>query len=160
LLLPFYNGSAFITKGEDITPEEYAKGERVCLISENFANLNGLSVGDVLRLPLYRANYQSAPLDDFYERAPDIKTGTVGVGWHIGPPLNADGKPYPVFSDHEYVIKGIYQNSVYGKDARFSMGANTVVIPAASVKESDADNILAYGPMQDTTTSFKSPTVP
>jgi predicted lysophospholipase L1 biosynthesis ABC-type transport system permease subunit len=37
------------------------------------------------------------------------------------------------------------------------MGANTVVIPAKSVRESDADNIIAYGPMKDTTTAFQIP---
>jgi hypothetical protein len=37
------------------------------------------------------------------------------------------------------------------------MGANTVVIPAKSVRESDANNILAYGPMKDTTTAFRIP---
>jgi putative ABC transport system permease protein len=152
LLLPFYNG---IAAGEDITPEEYAGGERVCLISENFAKMNGIAVGDTLRLPLYCANYESPPSYGFYEVDPDA-TATVSFQWFIGPPLNADGKPYPVFSDHEYIVKGIYSNT-RSNDAAYDIGGNTVVIPAASVRESDADNIIAYGPMRDATTAFQIP---
>lgn len=155
LLLPFYNSTAAIAAGEDITPEEYAGGERVCLISENFAKMNNIAVGDTLRLPLYCANYESAPIYGFYEVAPD-SIATVPIQWFIGPPLNADGKPYPVFSDHEYVVKGIYSNT-RSNNAAQDMGGNTVVIPAASVRESDADNIIAYGPMTDATTSFQIP---
>ncbi len=43
LLLPFYNETAFIAEGEDISPEEYESGARVCLVSANFAKMNGLS---------------------------------------------------------------------------------------------------------------------
>ena len=155
LLLPFYNGTAAIAEGEDITPEEYANGERVCLVSENFAKLNGISVGDTLRLPLYCANYQGAPRDGFSEIDPDTTMSGL-FDWGIGPPLNAGGYPYSVFSDHEYTVRGVYSNT-RGNSAIIDMGGNTVVIPAASVRESDADNILAYGPMQDTTTAFQIP---
>jgi hypothetical protein len=146
LLLPFYNGTAFILEGEDISAEEYANGERVCLIPQNFARGNGLAVGDMLRLPLYYANYQNAPIDTF---------NTIGIRFSFSL-LNAKGKLYPIFSDHEYLIKGIYQ-SIEGSGSRQGMGKNTVVIPSSSVRESDADNILDYGPMQNTTTSFQIP---
>ncbi len=156
LLLPFYNGTAYITKGEDITPEEYSSGERVCLVSENFAEMNGLSPGDMLRLPLFYADYQYAPSERYIED--DFDAWLPGMlWWYIASPLNADGGMYPVFSDHEYIIKGIYGNSIYGSDATRSMGANTIVIPAKSVHESDENNILAYGPMTDTTTTFQIP---
>lgn len=146
LLLPFYNGTAFILEGEDISAEEYANGERVCLIPQNFARDNGLEVGNMLRLPLYYANYQNAPIDNFTKS---------GMGFNFSL-LNAEGKVYPVFSDHEYLIKGIYQ-SIEGSGSNQGMGHNTVVIPSSSVRESDADNILAYGPMQNNTTSFQIP---
>ncbi|WP_207650760.1 FtsX-like permease family protein [Sporobacter termitidis] len=154
LLLPFYNGTAYVSRGEDITSEEYETGERVCLVSENFAKLNNITPGDTLRLPLYFADYQNAPNDRF----PEVDHTTIGGAfeWNIGSPLNADGEPYPVFSDHDYTVKGIYSN-MPGTDAAYAMGANTVVIPAASVRESDADNILAYGSMKDTTTTFQIP---
>ena len=155
LLLPFYNGTAYIAQGEDIAPEEYENGERVCLVSENFARMNGISLGGTLRLPLYCANYESAPNDGFDE--PTYGEGNGGIfGWDIGPPLNAEGEPYPVFSDHEYVVRGIY-SCESGNDAACAMGANTIVIPANSVQESDENNILVHGPMRYTTTTFQIP---
>ena len=96
LLLPFYNGLANITEGEDITPEEYANGERVCLVSENFAKMNGIAVGDALSLPLYSANYQSAPRDWLSEVNPDSTMSGL-FGWFIGPSLDAKSEPYFVF---------------------------------------------------------------
>jgi hypothetical protein len=156
LLLPFYNDTAFIVEGEDISPEEYENGDRVCLVHENFARINNLAQGDTLRLPLYYADYEYAPNDKFYGYDLDNTPGGWTIGWEISPPLNADGEPYPVFSDHEYIIKGIYSNTK-NYDAAYAMGANTVVIPEKSVHESDADNIIAYGPMKDTTTVFQIP---
>jgi hypothetical protein len=153
LLLPFCNDTASVVEGEDISPEEYELGDRVCLVPENFAKINGLSLGDTLRLPLYYADYQYAPNDNFHGY--ELGEGLT-FGWDIGAPLNANGEPYAVFSDHEYIIKGIYSNTP-GNDAAYAMGANTVVIPAASVHESDADNIIAYGSMKDTTTAFQIP---
>jgi hypothetical protein len=156
LLLPFYNDTAFIVEGEDISPEEYENGERVCLVPENFAKINGLALGDALRLPLYCANYKYAPNDNFYGYDLGNAPGIQFITWEIGSLLNADGEPYPVFSDHEYTIKGIYSNTP-DLDAAYAMGANTVVIPARSVRESDTDNIIDYGPMEDTTTAFQIP---
>ena len=144
LLPPFINGTAYILEGEDITAEEYAKGEKVCLVSQKFAKNNTLSLGDTVRLPLFYANYRDAPVDN-----------TSGLGGRDSL-LNSEGKLYPIFSDHKYRIKGIY-SSIESSGSSHGMGTNTIVVPAASVKESDADNILAYGPMKDTTTSFQIP---
>jgi hypothetical protein len=152
LLLPFYNETASIVAGEDITPAQYADGERVCLISEGFARENGLSPGDTLRLPLYYADYANAPLENFGDS--DLTNGGGLFIWNDIAPLDAGGEPYKVFSDHEYVIRGVYYNSP-GNDPAFAMGCNTVIVPAASVRESDADNILAFGPMRDETTAFQ-----
>jgi hypothetical protein len=154
LLLPFYNGAANIVEGEGITPEEYEVGKRVCLIPEGLANINGISPGDALRLPLYYSDYENAPIDRFSNIDFAYMSGV--FEWDIGAPLTSEGKPYTVFSDHEYTVKGIYSNGT-GKDPAYAMGINTVVIPAKSVRESDKDNILAYGPMKDTTTTFQIP---
>ncbi|NLA86897.1 MAG: hypothetical protein GX847_06350 [Clostridiales bacterium] len=154
LLLPFYNGTAAIVEGEDIAPDEYSTGERVCLVSAVFARRNDISPGDTLRLPLYFADYQHAPNDVFYDF--DFSTGNGAWSLDLSSPLNADGKPYSVFSDHDYIVNGVYYNTP-GSNSAYSMGANTVVIPAASVHESDENNILTYGPMTDTTTTFQIP---
>ncbi|MDR1299634.1 MAG: hypothetical protein LBJ84_05225, partial [Oscillospiraceae bacterium] len=156
LLLPFYNETANIVAGEDLTPKEYETGDYLCLIPENFAKRNGISLGDALRLPLYYANYENAPNGDFadynYPSASAVSWGTIHIE---NSPLTADGKPYPIFSDHEYIVKGIYSCAA-SSDAALSMGG-AVVIPAASVRESDENNIRAYGPMKDATAAFQIP---
>ncbi|MCL1835392.1 MAG: hypothetical protein FWG48_04450 [Oscillospiraceae bacterium] len=156
LLIPFYNGTALVVEGEDITAEEYENGDRVCLISENFASMNGIGVGDMLRLPLYYADYRYAPGEMFR----DISGTHISVAgifrWYMGPPLNAVGEPYGVFSDHEYVVKGVYSGD-HTRENSEALGANTVVVPATSVRESDADNIIEFGPMKHNTTTFEIP---
>jgi hypothetical protein len=86
LLLPFYNNTASIVEGEDISPEEYKSGGYVCLVSENFAKINSLALGDALHLPLYYADYQYAPNDNFHDY--ELIIGGA-IGWETGSPLNA-----------------------------------------------------------------------
>ena len=157
LLIPFYDGITYVVDGGDISVDEYRDGERVCLISEAFAERNGIAVGDSLRLPLYYADYATPPSYALFELNQLISDGIQRIAnWDIGPPLNADGEPYRVFSDHEYYVKGIYRTTP-GDDVDRALGANAVVIPAASVRESDEDNIVAYGRMMHATTSFEIP---
>jgi len=156
LLLPFYNGGASIEIGEDITAGEYAAGERVCLVSNEFANFNGLSVGDSVRLPLYFADYKNAANDVLYGLDIHLSGAGTLVSWNAGSLMNAKGEPYQVFSDHDYVIKGIYINAP-NHESEWGLGANAVIVPAASIQESDAENILAYGSMLDATTAFQIP---
>lgn len=144
LLMAFYSGSANITEGRDISPEEYTKGAKVCLVQRQFAQYNGITPGDSLPLPLYYADYLHTPM----------VTGNL----YYGGLLNAQGKAYPVFENSAYTVVGIYDN--YGasyESSDFDLVGNTVIIPAASVKNSDAQNIIAWGPMRAATTSFEIP---
>ena len=153
LLLPFYYGNAYIIDGDDITPDEYRNGERVCLVSEYFAEINSLSIGDTISLPLLCADYRHAPNSMF----PEIDHSIGGASWWImSPYLNADGNLFEIFSEQKYIIKGFY-TSISGTDANHAIGANTVIIPMASIQESDEYNIIDYGPMLDTTTTFQIP---
>ena len=156
LLTVFYDGLAYIVEGEDISAQEYENGDRVCLVSENFANRNGISPGDALRLPLYFSNHSVSPVYWFIEPDPGYAGHPRAVRWEIEAPLNDDGVPYEVFSDHEYIVKGIYSGPAWA-DSLFELGANTVIVPTASIRESDEDNIIAYGRMMHATTSFQIP---
>ncbi|WRS26202.1 ABC transporter permease [Oscillospiraceae bacterium MB08-C2-2] len=150
LLMSFYNGNSNVTQGRDITKEEYRTGDRVCLITQEFASLNGFSVGDQLALPLYYADYRDSAGRDFSPG--DV---LLGIPDHL---LNAQGKCYEVFEENEYTIVGIYNEiNKVTRSSGFDMPANGVVIPAASVKNSDENNILDYGPMMDYNTVFQIP---
>ena len=150
LLMSFYNGNASIVDGRDITAEEYSRGQLVCLISRQFAELNGYAVGDTLPVKLYYADYRDSASRDF---PPD--------GLQLGNPnhlLNAKGKCYDVFEQHDYTVVGIYNEiNQASYSSGYDMAGFGVVIPGASVRNSDANNILDYGPMKGFNTVFQIP---
>jgi hypothetical protein len=147
LLMGFFEGNSNIIDGRDISDDEYGSGSNVCLIQQGFAKLNNLVVGDTLPLPLYYANYRSAvsrnfPLDG-------------GVSFDFGL-LNEQGKSYSVFENSNYTIVGIYTVSGAAYMASgFEAGRHMVIIPSASVKQSDERNIIAWAPMQAYNTSLE-----
>lgn len=150
LLMSFYNGNSSIVQGRDITAEEYGQGQLVCLISRQFAELNGYAVGDALPITLYYADYRDSASRDF---PPD--------GLPVGNPnhlLNAQGKCYDIFYHSNYTVVGIYNeiNQISNSEG-YDMAGFGVVIPSASVRSSDANNILDYGPMKGYNTVFQIP---
>lgn len=143
LMMAFYNGDVWISSGREFTEEEYENGEKVCLIDEKFARRNGLETGDSIRLPLLYANHRFSAGECF---------GSSGLGATLL--LNTEGECYPVFEDGDYTIVGMYDGTTGFMDG-YGLGYNEIIIPARSVKNSDADNMVAYGPMQSSTTSFQ-----
>jgi len=150
LLMMFYHDQAFIKAGRDISETEYDEGKRVCLIREEFAKLNGLHVGDMLRLPLYYADYEESP----GIRYPEKSGGSYQIKFIEGL-LNAEGKPYEPFWDTEYKIVGLYETVGGGTAA--ALGRNAVIVPSKSILQTDENNIAAYGPMRFESTSFSIP---
>lgn len=150
LLMSFYNGNSTIVDGRDISEDEYRNGERVCLISQEFAKMHGYAIGDTMPLPLYYADYCDSASRDF---PPD--------GLAVGNPnhmLNAEGKCYEVFENQKYTIVGIYNEINKASSSNgYDMAGYGVVIPGASVTNSDANNILDYGPMKGFNTVFQIP---
>ncbi|MDE7318247.1 MAG: ABC transporter permease [Lachnospiraceae bacterium] len=143
LLMPFYTGEAYLVSGRDFTEEEYAQGEKVCLIPEGFARKNGLKIGDQIRLPLLVADHAYSAGIQY--------SASGGAGYSF---LNAGGEPYEVFEDSQYTVTGIYGGNA-GMLEEYGMGYQEVLIPGRSVKNSDADNIVSYGPMKGSTTAFQ-----
>ncbi len=146
LLIPFYNGAAYVQEGSDISEDQYRNGDLVCLVSSSFARMNNLSVGDKIKLPLYYANYRSSAGRAYGQ-------SEMWFGFNL---LNAKGDVYPIFFEEEYTIVGLYL-SIGGNSSGYTMAKNEVIIPTKSIKASDKDNIVAYGPMMGYTTSFQIP---
>lgn len=143
LMMPFYNGEAFISSGREFTEEEYVNGEKVCLLSETFALKNDLELGDQIRLPLIYANHKNAAGIQFHTS-----------GLRVTALLNAQGEIFPAFEDSMYTIVGMYSGRV-GFTDEYGLAHNEILIPSRSVKNSDEDNLVAYGPMLGSTTSFQ-----
>lgn len=147
LMLPFYNGDAFILDGDELSEEDYKLGNKVCLISRSFAKLNSLKVGDKIHLPLRTANYAD--------------TANLGIDqehWAGISLLNAEGKGYEVFEESDYTIKGIYDTLPGTALATgYRLHENEIIVPRNSIKNSDENNILKAGIMKGYTTSFEIP---
>lgn len=143
LMMAFYNGNAYISQGREFTEEEYARGDRVCLVSEVFASREGLVIGDELPLALQYANYRRTAGRSF-------ATNTAAAFTLI----NAEGEIYPIFEEGNYKIVGMYGGQSGLRD-EYGLGYNEIIIPSCSVKHSDADNILESGPMAGSNTSFR-----
>lgn len=142
LIMAFYTGDAYIAEGETFSEEDYAQGNKVCLVPERFAFRNRLKVGDSLHLALRYANYSQSP----------------NIGRGEGR-LTAEGEVYEAFEDSEYEIKGTYAVGVVSTegDWGYMLERNEVFIPTASIKNSNENNIAAYGPMKGYTTAFQIP---
>lgn len=143
LIVPFYQGDTYISSGREFSDYEYRSGAKVCLVPELFASTNGLTLGDFIRLPLLTANYHKSAGQIFYTNA-----------LRPYPLLNVKGEIYKPFEDSSYEIIGIYGGST-GLGSEYGMGFNEVIVPINSIKNSDADNIVDYGSMTGSTTSFQ-----
>lgn len=143
LMMAFYRGDVAISEGREFSEEEYDKGMKVCLVSDKFAANNDLNVGDSIRLPLIYADHK-------------FSGGFIYRNYGVMAPcmVNAKGEIYPVFEDSSYEIIGIC-SGLAGTGDDYGMGYQEIVIPSKSVKNSDADNIVYYGPMNGSTTSFE-----
>lgn len=146
LLMPFYNGDAYITDGRDISDGEYEKGETVCLVSETFAQNNNMAIGDIVITRLYYTNSRNAASENF---------GTDGSQTFNFNILNADGETPTVFEESGYRIVGIYSTAIGAELSRYGMAGDEMIVPTNSIKRKD--NILAYSAMQGNTSSFQIP---
>lgn len=148
LLAAYHENQFTVIDGREISPEEFAGGSAVCMVTHEFARVNGLQVGDTLKLPLYFADYRD-PASEIFGYGGGAITGTL---------LDEEDKPFEPFFEGRYEIVGIYRYTEEGKQAMpgtSEMARDMVIVPAASVTASDEKNIFASGPMLGTTTSFQ-----
>lgn len=148
LLMPFYQGDAYICEGNDISQEEYETGEKVCLVSRTFAQNNALSIGDMVHTALYYTNAKDAASRNYGI------DGTQGFSFNF---LNADGEVPAVFEESTYKIVGIYDTVSAEISRSYQMAGDEMIVPMNSIQNRDSCNILAYGPMKGSTTSFQIP---
>ena len=149
LLPSFHDRTVYVREGRTFSAEDLENGAAVCLVSEEFARKNGLSIGDKVELPLYGVNKKDSPHRTFGD----------GSGLRTFSLLNAQNRTYTPFWTAKYEIIGTYYSvGTYGKPAgSIEMALNLFLIPANSVKTDFAGNIVDSGPMQRATTSFQIP---
>lgn len=148
LLMPFYNGQAYISEGRDISEEEYASGSKVCLAPRPFMENNGLSVGDQVKVQLLLTDTRVNAGRRFWLDG--------SVGFYSGM-VDTNGEPLQVFETSEYEVVGIYDVTVSGTESIFDPGADELIVPMESIEARDGKNLMACGPMKDATSSFQIP---
>lgn len=141
LLMPFYEGSAWVYEGRYPTQEEYAEGSLVCLAPREFAENNGLSVGDQVMTRLY----YTCPADDAEKNFMIMGGGSYNFSF-----LGADGERLSPFEEKAYTIVGLYDYTPAVK----GLGREELIVPLHSV-EKKTENIVQYGAMADGSTSFQ-----
>lgn len=115
----FHLGSAAISEGRPITPEEYASGAKVCVISEQVAENQQWKVGDKLNMQLFESDY--IPNAPFVPKQPIY-----------------DAQETPFVSEGEYEIVGIYSLYPYTGYAELApdtldFSPHTIFVPTNSI---------------------------
>lgn len=146
LLMPFYNRQSYICEGRDISEEEYTSGSKVCLAPKKFMENNGLSLGDRIKVQLlYTDTHINAGRKFWLDGSIGFYSGLVDTA----------GEPLQVFETSEYEVVGIYDVTISHEDSIFDPGADELIVPMESIEARDGKNLLASGPMTDTTSSFQ-----
>ena len=108
----FHLGSAAISEGRPITPEEYASGAKVCVISEQVAENQQWKVGDKLNMQLFESDY--IPNAPFVPKQPIY-----------------DAQETPFVSEGEYKIVGIYES--YPSAGNTELAPDTLEVPSFAI---------------------------
>ena len=126
-LIPDFNYHyASIIDGREFTVEEIASGARVCVISRQVAEKNGLSVGDTLPLQFYEHDDNSVYRDTLAEG--------MGVVYPL-PEFYTTMTPFAGDTE-QYTIVGLYsQKDTWSNvgDNLYAFTPNTVFVPKAAV---------------------------
>lgn len=143
LIPTFHSKNAFMDRGRKITPEEFASGAKVCMVSDIVA-LGGVRVGDKINLSMKMALYGYQPND--------MDTFEFSCGYIPFKPLDTQGRPLKTFFEDEYEVVGIYRQ-VYPNTGE--LYGEAVIVPTKSITASDENNIVYYSPMNSWSTSFR-----
>ena len=120
----FARGDSRITEGRDFTQEELTRESQVCIISENLAVGNGLSVGDTIPMQTYG-----------YDPNIEIVQREIALGTRF--PSAAIYSDVTGFTSQmeEYTIVGIYrQNNAWeNQDDVYGLTPNVIFVPKGSI---------------------------
>ena len=119
-LLRFNQRTNKIIQGRALNARDLENGARVCVISEQLAELNGLAPGDKLALSMYPT------------KLGQVQTGNSDIAW-LPSPYN----PKLELTDPlEFQIVGIY-SGISQEMRDYAIPPNTVIIPASSFEGMD-----------------------
>lgn len=116
----FAREEALVTQGRGFTDEEYQNGAAVCVISETLAAVNGLAVGDTIRMRFYLMDYNSGGSDG-------TLTCANPTAWSYSSVMGFGTEML------EYEIVGLYRQTNQWSADSYAFMPNTIFTPANSV---------------------------
>lgn len=131
-ILFFNQSTANIVDGRGFTDDEYDQGDKVCVISTHFAQLNRLQVGDKIDMKL---NFT-------YEKMQNM--GGNEYFWMIETFYPTNGYT----EQHEFEVVGIYSTPEDEKGP-FYIQPNTVIVPDKSIESKEGYPFVGDSPMDD-----------
>ncbi len=149
LLPSFHSSNATIVEGVRISDSNFLDGDKVCMVTQDFANINNLNLGDSIDLDFYFAN-ENTPVSTLFGY------GGGALDFSL---LNSNGEIYPSFYDSKYEIVGIYsyKGSTSQSFGDLDIGRDTIIIPSSSVDSGYSQNIADFGVARHETSSFQIP---
>ena len=147
-IFDFQQQRNLMLEGRNFTPDEVRSGERVALVSRDFAEHNGLSVGDSISLQLYNSVLDRTVVSFTMGYRAEWQTAWVPTTFHPG--LELSESAY-------FTVVGIYRTSIISQMIRpnHAISQNTVIIPdrsvpvLAGVPHSLFDDIPEHTPLLD-----------
>lgn len=123
----FAREEAQIIEGRDFTEEELESGARVCIISQELAAANGLTVGDTIHPNFFNAD-ENLPYNM-------LLTKNKGI---INPSSAFYFSTTPLLGETEYIIVGIYRSNepwayVTAAENHYAFTPNTIFVPKSSI---------------------------
>lgn len=123
----FATEEAQIVEGCEFTDEELESGARVCIISQELASANGLTVGDTIR-----PNFFNADVNLPYSVSLEKNQGL------INPSAGFYFSSTPLLGETEYTVVGIYRSNdpwayVTTAENHYAFTPNTIFVPTASI---------------------------
>lgn len=131
----FVVGDARLLEGRTFSATEYTQGRRVCVVSSQYATLNGLKIGDSINLDFYDTGAETA----LYNYSIDL-SGTYAL------------RRYPMASSNhmgikeDYTIVGIYTSPGL-KGSLHDFGNDTIFVPKNSVPGWEQCSVLSHPSM-------------
>ncbi len=128
-LHPFTNGSSYLAEGRAFSKEEIEGGQKVALISDAYAEKNGLRLGDTLELSFYQTSWSLADseIGDLYP----FQIYGSNENDHDGLLPDDMAEPTSV-NNGVYTVVGIYSTTGWLDDYRV-MHPNTVIVPQSAL---------------------------
>ncbi len=146
LITAFRNDETYIEEGREITQEEFDDGAPVCMVAAEQARVNNLSVGDKVNFSFREAHYGG-----------DVGSNNNGISYYFAAEIiNASGELYEPFYTDEYEVVGIYDKYSNARNS-FNLPYATVIVPSASIKGSDENNMVGNLILQPYNVSFEIP---